>query len=114
MGMGGTGGLGTDWERLRTGPVQIKTGADAWKSMRSRINKVRNDEEVKGESAFLRFVVVGLMVVVAWAGASMASAQEVDDEPDEPDEPEGRGGLGEDRERARGERQSVWPSEDVD
>lgn len=109
MGMGGTGGLGTDWERLRTGPVQIKTGADAWKSMRSRINKVRNDEEVKGESAFLRFVVVGLMVVVAWAGASMASAQEVDDEPDGPT---GRGGLSE---RARGERQSVWPaSEDVD
>ncbi|EJT46754.1 hypothetical protein A1Q1_04719 [Trichosporon asahii var. asahii CBS 2479] len=84
MGMGGTGGLGTDWDRVRNGPVEIKTGADAWKSMRSRINKVRNDEEVKGESAFIRFVVVGLMVIVAWAGASMASAQE-ELEPEEVD-----------------------------
>lgn len=79
MGMGGTGGLGTDWDKLRNGPVEIKTGADAWKSMRSRINKVRNDEEVKGESGFMRFIVVGLMVLVAWVGASVASAQEVEE-----------------------------------
>lgn len=75
--MGGTGGLGTDWHAR---PVELKTGADAWKGMRGRINRARNDEQVKGESALTRFLVVGLMVVVAWAAASMARAQEMDED----------------------------------